>query len=75
MSKTIEIAEYDTATGSALVIWDETDPSNPGYFLRYTDRHGNQVDRIMESDADTSHDDAEAEAQTFLRNSGLLADA
>lgn len=56
-------ATIPTRHGDALVAWDDQDPTNPGWFLRYSNGTQDHLDEILSAD---TLDEAIVEARAFL---------
>lgn len=63
-------ATISTRHGEAQV-WldDESDPSNPGYVVRYSNGDQDHLDEYLTGETD---EQAEAEAREFLAREGLV---
>lgn len=73
-------ARIDTEFGEAFLWWDEQDPGNPGWVLRYhleRPDEGNEgtgrrnLDEILSCDDPDDVDAARTEAEAILRREGV----
>ena len=59
-----------TATGPAELIWDGTsDPTSPGWYVRYTARNGQRLDEILSGDDPDGGEELRAETQSAVSSS------
>lgn len=63
-----------TIHGDADLYYDaQSDPTNPGWVLRYNNGTQDHLDEILAADDPADQAGAEQEATEFLRREGLLA--